>query len=94
LGGVPLLHRTDRMTAAVNNLTEMAEFQKSYEALMRQIFRAIELLRHQSAIPASRMVSGWAVGATFAGRFRPSLLPISAGVDPSSFESRCGTPVL
>jgi len=35
LGGVPLLHRTDRMTAAVNNLTELADFQKSYEALMR-----------------------------------------------------------
>jgi hypothetical protein len=35
LGGVPLLHRTDRMTAAVNNLTERAEFQKSYQALLR-----------------------------------------------------------
>jgi hypothetical protein len=35
LGGVPLLHRTDRMTAAINNLTELADFQKSYEALMR-----------------------------------------------------------
>jgi len=35
LGGVPLLHRTDRMTAAVNNLTEHADFQKSYEALLR-----------------------------------------------------------
>jgi hypothetical protein len=35
LGGVPLLHRTDRMTAAVNNLTEMADFQRSYEALLR-----------------------------------------------------------
>jgi len=31
LGGVPLLHRTDRMTAAINNLTELADFQKSYE---------------------------------------------------------------
>lgn len=30
LGGVPLLHRTDRMTAAVNNLTEQGEFQRSY----------------------------------------------------------------
>jgi hypothetical protein len=28
LGGVPLLHRTDRMTAAINNLTELADFQK------------------------------------------------------------------
>src|SRR6201988_1041089 len=35
LGGVPLLHRTDRMTAAINNLTELADFQKSYEALLR-----------------------------------------------------------
>jgi len=35
LGGVPLLHRTDRMTAAVNNLTELADFQKGYEALLR-----------------------------------------------------------
>jgi hypothetical protein len=35
LGGVPLLHRTDRMTAAINNLTELADFQKNYEALLR-----------------------------------------------------------
>ena len=35
LGGVPLLHRTDRMTAAVNNLTDQAEFQRSYQALLR-----------------------------------------------------------
>jgi hypothetical protein len=35
LGGVPLLHRTDRMTAAINNLTELGDFQKSYEALLR-----------------------------------------------------------
>jgi hypothetical protein len=35
LGGVPRLHRTDRMTAAVNNLTEGAEFQKNYQALLR-----------------------------------------------------------
>jgi hypothetical protein len=35
LGGVPRLHRTDRMTAAVNNLTEQAEFQKNYESLLR-----------------------------------------------------------
>lgn len=35
LGGVPFLHRTDRMTAAVNNLTDLADFQKNYEALMR-----------------------------------------------------------
>jgi hypothetical protein len=35
LGGAPRLHRTDRMTAAVNNLTEQAEFQKNYESLLR-----------------------------------------------------------
>jgi hypothetical protein len=35
LGGVPRLHRTDRMTAAINNLTEEAEFQKLYQALLR-----------------------------------------------------------
>jgi len=35
LGGVPLLHRTDRMTAAVNNLTEQADFQKNYQTLLR-----------------------------------------------------------
>jgi hypothetical protein len=34
LDGVPLVHRTDRMTAAINNLTDMAEFQRSYQALM------------------------------------------------------------
>ena len=34
LGGVPLLHRTDRMTAAVNNLTEQADFQKNYQTLL------------------------------------------------------------
>lgn len=31
---MPLLHRTDRMTPAVNNLTEQADFQKSYQALL------------------------------------------------------------
>jgi hypothetical protein len=35
LGGVPQLHQTDRMSAAVNNLTEDAEFQNSYQALLR-----------------------------------------------------------
>jgi hypothetical protein len=35
LGGVPSFHRTDRMTAAVNNLTESAEFQRNYQALLR-----------------------------------------------------------
>jgi hypothetical protein len=35
LGGVPMLHRTDRMTPAINNLREEAEFQKNYQALLR-----------------------------------------------------------
>ena len=35
LGGVPTLHRTDRMTAAINNLSVQAEFQKNYQALLR-----------------------------------------------------------
>jgi hypothetical protein len=35
LGGVPLLHRTDRMTSAINNLTELADFQRGYQALVR-----------------------------------------------------------
>ena len=35
LGGVPRMHRTDRMTSAVNSLTERAEFQKNYQALLR-----------------------------------------------------------
>lgn len=34
LGGVPVLHRTDRMTAAINNLTELADFQRNYQALV------------------------------------------------------------
>jgi hypothetical protein len=35
LGGVPSLHRTDRMTAAINTLTELADFQRNYQALVR-----------------------------------------------------------
>lgn len=35
LGGVPQLHRTDRMTAAIHNLTERADFQRNYERLVR-----------------------------------------------------------
>jgi hypothetical protein len=35
LGGVPLQHRTDRLSAAVNNLSEQKEFTTRYEALLR-----------------------------------------------------------
>jgi hypothetical protein len=35
LGGVPLEHRTDRMSAAVNNLCDEKEFTQAYEGLLR-----------------------------------------------------------
>jgi hypothetical protein len=35
LGGVPLEHRTDRMSAAVNNLSDAKEFTRVYEGLLR-----------------------------------------------------------
>jgi hypothetical protein len=35
LGGVPLEHRTDRMTAAINNLGDGKEFTRAYEGLLR-----------------------------------------------------------
>jgi hypothetical protein len=35
LGGVPLEHRTDRMSAAVNNLSDAREFTRAYEGLLR-----------------------------------------------------------
>lgn len=35
LGGVPLEHRTDRMSTAVNNMTDEREFTARYEALLR-----------------------------------------------------------
>jgi len=34
LGGVPREHRSDRMSAAVNNLTDRREFTRSYESLL------------------------------------------------------------
>jgi len=34
LGGVPREHRSDRMSAAVNNLTDQKEFTRSYESLL------------------------------------------------------------
>jgi hypothetical protein len=35
LGGIPREHRSDRMSAAVNNLTERKEFTQAYEALLQ-----------------------------------------------------------
>jgi hypothetical protein len=35
LGGVPMEHRTDRMSAAVNNLGDAKEFTQAYEGLLR-----------------------------------------------------------
>jgi hypothetical protein len=35
LGGVPIEHRTDRMSAAVNNLSDAKEFTRAYEGLLR-----------------------------------------------------------
>jgi len=35
LGGVPLEHRTDRLSAAVNNLIDTREFTRAYEGLLR-----------------------------------------------------------
>jgi hypothetical protein len=35
LGGVPAEHRTDRMSAAVNNLSDAKEFTRAYEGLLR-----------------------------------------------------------
>jgi len=35
LGGVPLRHQTDRLSTAVNNMSEEKEFTNRYEALMR-----------------------------------------------------------
>jgi hypothetical protein len=35
LGGVPCQHRSDRLSAAVNNLSDAKEFTRSYEGLLR-----------------------------------------------------------
>lgn len=51
LGGVPQLHGTDRLTAVVNNVTEDAELQRDYQALLRHYRmegRKIHARRHIS----------------------------------------------
>ena len=35
LGGVPREHRSDRMSAAVNNLTDLTEFRAAYAGLLK-----------------------------------------------------------
>ena len=42
LGGVPERHRTDRMSAAVNNLSDQREFTRRYQALMEHYGLKIE----------------------------------------------------
>jgi hypothetical protein len=40
LGGVPWEHRTDRMSAAVNNPSDAKEFTRAYEGLLRHYRRS------------------------------------------------------
>jgi transposase len=42
LGGVPERHRSDRMSLAVNNLSEKKKFTERYEALMKHYGLAME----------------------------------------------------
>jgi hypothetical protein len=42
LGGVPSEHRTDRMSAAVNNLCNAKEFTRAYEGLLRHTGSVVE----------------------------------------------------
>lgn len=45
LGGVPERHRSDRMSLAVNNLSEKKEFTERYEALMKHYGLAMEKIQ-------------------------------------------------
>lgn len=49
LGGVPQRHRTDRFSAAVNNLSEQKEFTARYQALMRHYGLSPEKIRPREA---------------------------------------------
>ena len=49
LGGVPLRHRTDRLSAAVNNPSERHEFTDRYQALMNHYGLAMEKTQPRSA---------------------------------------------
>ena len=49
LGGVPQRHRTDRLSAAVNNLSEKKEFTRRYQALMDHYGLTIEKINPRQA---------------------------------------------
>jgi hypothetical protein len=49
LGGVPERHRSDRMSAAVNNLSDKKEFTRRYEALMGHYGLTIEKINARQA---------------------------------------------
>jgi hypothetical protein len=49
LGGVPQRHRTDRMSTAVNNLSERKEFTRRYQALMAHYGLVIEKINAREA---------------------------------------------
>src|SRR5204863_2871132 len=49
LGGVPQRHRTDRLSAAVNNLSDRKEFTKRYQALMDHYGLTMEKINAREA---------------------------------------------
>jgi hypothetical protein len=49
LGGVPKRHRTDRMSAAVNNLSDRKEFTRRYQALMDHYGLVMEKINAREA---------------------------------------------
>jgi hypothetical protein len=49
LGGVPQRHRTDRMSAAVNNLSDRKEFTRRYESLMGHYGLVMEKINAREA---------------------------------------------
>ena len=49
LGGVPIRHRTDRRSAAVNNLSETKEFTSRYQSLMDHYGLEKELIQARQA---------------------------------------------
>src|SRR5437867_4256484 len=49
LGSVPARHRTDRMSAAVNNLSDRKEFTARYESLLSHYGMALEKINARQA---------------------------------------------